>query len=121
MFGVFKKHRILKLIGLAFGLFLLWFIVSPVIDMTKGQDYQLTEVIGSYAYGVDHWIDFISEDYGKMVSFGEAKVFSFTYDKGTFYCIDLEDTETSWKMKVLSTNSIYNCYDGCYLFRRNQG
>ena len=117
MFGVFKKHRILKLAGLFLGLFLLWYLVSPVIDIVKGQSVPLTEIVGSYAYGVDHWIDFYTTECGKMVSSGESIMFSYEYDKGTIHCTEYE-TDRSWDIKVLSTDSIYNCYDKTYLFKR---
>lgn len=119
MFGVFKKHRILKLIGLTFGLFLLWYLVSPAIDMIRGQDVQITELVGTYAYGTDHVVEFYTETIGKMVSEGVPTEFMYTFDKGIISCHSVGDDPQEWEMRTLSNGAIFNCYDSTYLFKRN--
>lgn len=116
MFGVFKKHRILKITLLICGFFLAWYLVSPMVDMINGQSVAIENAIGTYAYGVDHWVDLITTSYGKMVSNDQTINFNYTYDKGLFIC---ESNEHTWEMRYLSSNSIFNCYDQTYLFKRN--
>ena len=70
MFAIFKKHRILKLVGIAFGLFLLWYLLSPMADMIRGQDLTNEEIIGSYIYGSSQYVEIYTVKIGKMVSEG---------------------------------------------------
>ena len=47
MFKLFQKHRLLKLGGLTIGLFLLWYLISPFIDLVKGMDVELIDLMGN--------------------------------------------------------------------------
>lgn len=118
MFALFKKHRILKLVGIAIGLFLLWFLVSPIIDIVKGQDLTLDQLQGSYIYGDTHYVEFFTERFGKMVSEEVTIEFTYTYDKGIVNCLS-DDKETSWTMRAISDNALFNNYDYTYLFKRD--
>ena len=118
MFALFKKHRILKLVGIAFGLFLLWFLLSPMVDMIKGQDLTNEQIIGSYIYGSSHYVELYTVRIGKMVSEEVTIEFTYTYDKGVLECQGY-DEETTWKMRAISDNAIFNGYDSTYLFKRN--
>ena len=116
MFSLFKRHRILKLGGIAIGLFLLWYLLSPMVDLIKGMDVAPEALIGNYAYGVDHYVELITEKLGKMTSEETVIEFSYTYDKGLISCSS-NDEETTWTMRCVSDNAIFNGYDSSYLFR----
>lgn len=115
MFGVYKKHRILKISLISLSLILLWFLVSPAVGLIQGQKVTIENAIGTYVYGVDHWVDLITTEYGKMVSNEKTIMFEYTYEKGLFTCTSLEET---WNMRYLSNDSIFNCYDNTYLFKK---
>ena len=116
MFSLFKRHRILKLSGIAIGLFLLWYFLSPMIDLIKGMDVKSEALVGNYAYGVDHYVELITDRIGKMTSKDIVIEFNYTYDKGLLNCTSL-DEETIWTMRCVSDNALYNGYDSSYLFR----
>lgn len=118
MFAVFKKHRILKVVGIAFGLFLLWYIASPMIDLIQGQSVEHIDLLGSYVYGTEHYVDIITEKLGKMVSENTTIEFAYTYDKGLLTCYEVIDETNSWDMRVIGQDAIFNCYDSTYLFRK---
>ena len=118
MFAIFKKHRILKLVGIAFGLFLLWYLLSPMADMIRGQDLTNEEIIGSYIYGSSHYVEIYTVKIGKMVSEEVTIEFTYTYDKGIVNCLS-DDKETSWTMRAISDNALFNNYDSTYLFKRD--
>ena len=83
MFSLFKRHRILKLGGIAIGLFLLWYLLSPMVDLIKGMDIAPEDLIGNYAYGVDHYVELITEKLGKMTS--EETVIEFNGTHPFYY------------------------------------
>ena len=116
MFALFKRHRILKLGGIAIGLFLLWYLISPMMDLVKGMDVKPEDVVGNYAYGVDHYVELITDRVGKMTSKEVVIEFNYTYDKGLLSCSSI-DEETSWNMRCVSDNALYNGYDSTYLFK----
>ena len=118
MFALFKKHRILKLVGFTAGLFLIFFLLSPIIDMVKGQDIDASELLGSYSYGTEHYVDILTNNVGRMVSKGTTVEFTYTYDKGRIDCLSADKT-ISWRMRTVSDNAIFNSYDTTYLFKRN--
>ena len=119
MFQLFKKHRILKLGGLTVGLFLLWYLISPFADLIKGMDVEVIDLIGSYAYGSEHYVELLTDQLGKMTSKESVIEFNYTYDKGLLTCISL-DEETNWTMRAVSDNALFNNYDSTYLFKVNQ-
>ena len=116
MFALFKRHRILKLGGIAIGLFLLWYLISPMMDLVKGMDVKPEDVVGNYAYGVDHYVELITDRVGKMTSKEVVIEFNYTYDKGLLSCSSI-DEETTWNMRCVSDNALYNGYDSIYLFK----
>ena len=119
MFKLFQKHRLLKLGGLTIGLFLLWYLISPFVDLVKGMDVELIDLIGNYAYGSDHYVELITDQVGKMTSKEAVIEFTYTYDKGLVACISL-DEETTWSMRAVSNNALFNEYDSTYLFKIEQ-
>lgn len=116
MFALFKRHRILKLGGIAIGLFLLWYLISPMMDLVKGMDMSSEEIVGNYAYGLEHYVELITDRVGKMTSEDVVIEFNYTYDKGLLDCVSL-DEETSWTMRCVSDNALFNGYDSTYLFK----
>ena len=101
MFALFKRHRILKLGGITIGLFLLWYLISPMMDLIKGMDMSSEE---------------ITDRVGKMTSKEVVIEFNYTYDKGLLSCSSI-DEETTWNMRCVSDNALYNGYDSTYLFK----
>ena len=116
MFSLFKRHRILKLGGIAIGLFLLWYFISPMMDLIKGMDMTSEEIVGNYANGLDHYVELITDKIGKMTSKETIIEFTYTYDKGLLECSSLNEEE-SWTMRCVSDNALFNGYDSTYLFK----
>ena len=116
MFALFKRHRILKLGGIAIGLFLLWYLISPMMDLIKGMDMSSEDIVGNYAYGVEHYVELFTDKIGKMTSKETIIEFNYTYDKGLLTCTSI-DEETNWTMRCVSDNGLYNSYDSTYLFK----
>ena len=118
MFSLFKKGRVLKLGGITIGLFLLWYLLSPFIDLVKGMSVTSENLVGNYACGLDHYVELITDRIGKMTSQEAIIEFSYTFDKGLLTCSSL-DKEDEWTMRCISERGLYNGYDSTYLFKIN--
>ena len=116
MFSLFKKGRVLKLGGLTIGLFLLWYLLSPFVDLVKGMPVTSEVLIGNYAYGVDHYVEVITDKKGKMTSEETIIEFSYVFDKGLLTCSSI-DEEDEWTMRCISNNALYNGFDSTYLLK----
>ena len=87
-----------------------------MMDLIKGMDMSSEEIVGNYAYGLEHYVELITDRVGKMTSEDVVIEFNYTYDKGLLTCCSL-DEETSWTMRCVSDNALFNGYDSTYLFK----
>jgi len=116
MYGVFKKLRLLKLIGLALGLVLTSYLLYGAVNTFKSRGLTIDDLVGFYAYGAAHQVDIKSANSGRLVSGEENLAFTYTYNQGTFFCAS--EGGRSWRIKVITSTSLYNAYDHTYHFKQ---
>ena len=115
MFDVFKRHRKLKLAGIAFGLLLAWYAAKPAIDMANGQNVDPESLIGSYANTSEHQVMIYDGEVGRLISENTFEDFFYNYIQGVLECRSLY---FDFKIRVLGDGSLFNGYDNTYLYRR---
>ncbi len=115
MFSVFRRHRKLKLLGLALGLLLVWFAAKPAADLINGQNADPASLVGNYANTSEHQIVIYDGKLGRMVSEDVSADFLYSFEDGI---LDCNAVDFSFQIRVLGNGNLWNCYDGTYLYRR---
>lgn len=119
MYDVFKKNRVLKLIGLALGLFVVLYLLDAFNAFYGSRNVSLASMVGFYSYQNAHQVTINANNTGRMVSEALSVPFEFTYSAGTFSCSS-SDKLFVWEMKAVNGSNLFNGYDRTYLYRQQE-
>ena len=115
MYDVLKRHRGLKLMGIALGLLLVWFIAKPATELIGGHYVDETSIVGTYANTGAHQVMIYGSGLGRMVSEATTEDFFYQYGEGVLEC---RSPNGQWRIRALKSGSLWNEYDRTFLYRR---
>ena len=116
VYELFKRHRLIKLLGLLVGLVLLSYLIYGFSSLYSSRSLGVESWIGFYAHGSTHQVILFKNGLGHLVSDEASFGFRYSYDYGSFHC-EGEDGQ-SWEMKGVSKTNLYSLYDHTFLYRQ---